>query len=127
MSGSLVNLVAKGIQDVHLTGSPEISFFRSSYKRHTNFVQSIVELRPIGNLLSNSTVTLPITRKGDLLSYIYCDTGSATVGTTFGLSNRVIGIRPKIPLPPSSDCIVAVRRSSKSTRFTPLGCTISTC
>jgi len=94
MSGSLVNLVAKGIQDTHLTGSPEISFFRSTYKRHTNFVQSIVELRPVGNLASNSMVTLPITRKGDMLSYIYCDTGSSPVGTTFGLSDKIIGDSP---------------------------------
>jgi len=77
-----------------LTGSPEISFFRSTYKRHTNFVQSIVELRPVGNLASNSMVTLPITRKGDMLSYIYCDTGSSPVGTTFGLSDKIIGDSP---------------------------------
>ena len=33
MSGGLVQLVATGAQDTWLTGKPEISFFRSNYKR----------------------------------------------------------------------------------------------
>ena len=39
MSGALVNLVAKGAQDAFLSGKPEVSFFNSMYKRHTNFAQ----------------------------------------------------------------------------------------
>ena len=37
MSGALIDLVATGVQDAYLTGSPEVSFFRQNYKRHTNF------------------------------------------------------------------------------------------
>ena len=75
MSGALVNLVAKGAQDAFLTGKPEVSFFQSMYKRHTNFAQYPVELQVTGSIAQNSTVSVPITRKGDLLSYIWvaCD------------------------------------------------------
>ena len=83
MSGALVNLVAKGAQDAFLTGKPEVSFFQSMYKRHTNFAQFPVELFPIGTAGQNSTISLPITRKGDLLTYIWAET-SAAVTTIFG-------------------------------------------
>jgi len=35
MSGGIVQLVATGAQDAWLTGKPEVSFYRSSYKRYT--------------------------------------------------------------------------------------------
>ena len=82
MSGALVNLVAKGAQDAFLSGKPEVSFFQSMYKRHTNFAQFPVELFPIGSAGANNTISLPITRKGDLLSYIWAET-SNTVTNVF--------------------------------------------
>ena len=41
MSGGIAQLVAVGAQDAHLVGSPEVSFFRSTYKRYTNFSQTV--------------------------------------------------------------------------------------
>ena len=42
MGGALLELVAKGSQDIFLTGNPNTTYFRSVYKRHTNFsVESI--------------------------------------------------------------------------------------
>ena len=85
MSGALVNLVAKGAQDAFLTGKPEVSFFNSMYKRYTNFAQFPVELQVTGSMAQNTTVSVPITRKGDLLSYIWvaCD----DIDKAFGTSN----------------------------------------
>ena len=37
MGGGLIQLVATGEQDNFLTGNPEITFFKSVYKRHSNF------------------------------------------------------------------------------------------
>jgi len=85
MSGALVNLVAKGAQDAFITGKPEVSFFNSMYKRHTNFAQYPVELQVTGSIAQNSTVSVPITRKGDLLSYIWASCGD--VATAFGSTN----------------------------------------
>ena len=37
MGGGLIQLVATGEQDNFLTANPEITFFKSVYKRHSNF------------------------------------------------------------------------------------------
>ena len=37
MGGGLLELVAKGGQDIYLICNPQISFFKKVYKRHTNF------------------------------------------------------------------------------------------
>ena len=86
MSGALVSLVAKGAQDVFLTGKPEISFFRAAYKRHTNFAMFPVELQPIGTAGANGTISLPIQRKGDLLSYVWADCSATPISTAFGVN-----------------------------------------
>ena len=35
--GGLLQLVAKGKQDVFLTGNPQITWFKMVYRRYTNF------------------------------------------------------------------------------------------
>jgi hypothetical protein len=70
MSGALIDLVAKGVQDAYLTGQPEVSFFRQNYKRHTNFAMKTIRLNPMG---SSTDHTIKIPTKGDLLNYIWID------------------------------------------------------
>ena len=43
MTGGLIELVAYGVQDVFLTGNPQITFFKLVYKRYTNFAQEEFE------------------------------------------------------------------------------------
>jgi hypothetical protein len=71
MSGGIAQLVAVGAQDVHLVGQPEISFFRSTYKRHTNFSQTVERQVIQGNVSNNGMSTVRFERKGDLLNYVY--------------------------------------------------------
>jgi hypothetical protein len=80
MSGALVDLVSKGVQDAYLTGKPEVSFFRQKYARHTNFAMKPVKLTPIGTIAGNSEITLKIPNKGDLLSYIWLDLKGTNIG-----------------------------------------------
>ena len=71
MSGGITQLVAVGAQDSHLVGSPEVSFFQSSYKRHTNF-SSVIERQVIQNTPANNGLSsIRFERKGDMLSYVY--------------------------------------------------------
>ena len=71
MSGGIVQLVATGAQDTWLTGKPEVSFFRSNYKRYTHYAQSI-ERQVIQGLPQAGGVSLVrFEKKGDLLSYVY--------------------------------------------------------
>ena len=39
MSGGLIQLVVYGVEDLILTGDPQISFFKWSYKRYSNFLR----------------------------------------------------------------------------------------
>jgi len=71
MSGGIAQLVAVGAQDAHLVGQPEISFFRSTYKRHTNFSQTVERQVIQGNVSNYGMSTVRFERKGDLLNYVY--------------------------------------------------------
>lgn len=42
--GGLLQVVAYGAQNVYLTASPEITYFKISYRRHTNFAIESVEI-----------------------------------------------------------------------------------
>jgi hypothetical protein len=71
MSGGAVQLVATGIQDSHFTGNPEISFFRSNYKRHTHYAASQEYQLIQGTVSPGNVSSIRIEKKGDLLSYVY--------------------------------------------------------
>ena len=81
MSGALVDLVSKGVQDAYITGEPQVSFFRQNYKRHTNFAMRPEELNYIGTFAANNEITIKIPSKGDLLSYLWIEaTGIRNTG-----------------------------------------------
>lgn len=71
MGGGLIQLVAKGKQDIFLVKDPQITFFKVVYRRHTNFSIEPIKLpfnhRP--NFGTKGTCT--ITRAGDLVHTIH--------------------------------------------------------
>jgi hypothetical protein len=71
MGGGLLQLVAYGAQDVFLTGNPQITFFKVVYRRHTNFSMEAIEQSFNGNNAFGSSVSVHITRNGDLIHRIY--------------------------------------------------------
>jgi len=83
MSGGIAQLVAIGAQDAHIVGKPEVSFFRSNYKRHTNFAQTVERQVIQGNPSANGMSTVRFERKGDLLSYVYLAPNSGTSAVKF--------------------------------------------
>ncbi len=70
---ALADLVAQGAQDAHLTGKPEISFYRQAWKRSTNFSIAPHQLNYIGTFGENAEITIPIPSKGDLLSRVWIE------------------------------------------------------
>lgn len=66
-----MQLVAYGAQDIYLTGNPQITFFKTVYKRHTNF--SIESVQQSFNQTPNfgETVSTTISRNGDLIYKMY--------------------------------------------------------
>ena len=78
MGGGLMQLVATGAQDVHLTGNPQITFFKSVYKKHTNFSVECILQSLTGTTAPSSagaSASCVISRNGDLLGQVYvrCD------------------------------------------------------
>jgi hypothetical protein len=70
MSGQTM-LLAYGAQDALITGQPEISYFRSNFRRSTHFAQQVERQVIQGRVTANGMTTVRFERKGDLLSYIY--------------------------------------------------------
>ena len=71
MSSGIVQLVAIGAQDEYIMGNPEISFFNSTFKRHSNFSQSVEKQTIRGDVKNNSMSSVQIEKSGDMLGYIY--------------------------------------------------------
>ena len=71
MAGGLMQLVAYGAQDVFLTGTPEITFWKVSYRRHTNFAMESIEQTFSGQADFGRRVTCTLSRNGDLAYRTY--------------------------------------------------------
>ena len=71
-SGGLLQLVAFGSQDAYISGTPQITFWRVVYRRHTNFAMESMEQTLILGLKSSQpqligyivekTVSIPISK-----------------------------------------------------------------
>ena len=70
MAGGLLQLVAIGVQDLYLSGNPQVSLFKVVYRRHTNFSMESVRQTFDGEVDFGKTVTTKISRDGDLLHRI---------------------------------------------------------
>ena len=66
-----MQIVAYGAQDVFLTGTPEITFWKVSYRRHTNFAMESIEQTFSGQADFGRRVTCTISRNGDLCYRTY--------------------------------------------------------
>lgn len=78
MSGGVVQLACLGAQDAHLSGKPEVSFFRANFKRHTHFAQSVERQLIQGTVNPGAMTSIRLERKGDLVSYMYLTAKDST-------------------------------------------------
>ena len=67
----LLELVAHGIQDIYLICNPQITFFKTVYKRHTNFSMEYLEEQLIGTQNFGGYLTSNLSKTGDLLHKLY--------------------------------------------------------
>ena len=83
-SGGLLQLVAYGSQDVYITGTPQITFFRVVYRRHTNFAMESMEQTFSGNADFGRKVTCLVARNGDLIhkGYLEIDLPALTANSS---------------------------------------------
>lgn len=66
-----MQLVAYGAQDVYLTGNPQITFWKVTYRRYTNFAMESIEQTFNGQADFGRRITCTISRNGDLAYRTY--------------------------------------------------------
>jgi hypothetical protein len=75
MPGGLMQLTAYGAQDMYLTGTPDITFFKMVYRRYTNFSYEYIEQTfstlPTFTTMQNTIAKCKIERNGDLMHDVY--------------------------------------------------------
>lgn len=71
MPGAILQLASYGAQDIYLTGNPQVTFFKTVYRRYTSFALESILLTQNYNVKMGSSFTFDIDRQGDLLSSIF--------------------------------------------------------
>lgn len=74
MAGGLIQLLAWGNQNVYLNGNPSITYFKKTFKTHTNFAMESIRVnfnRSDANITSATTFKAKIDRHGDMIQQIY--------------------------------------------------------
>jgi hypothetical protein len=92
MGGALMQLVAYGAQDVFLTGTPEITFWKVSYRRHTNFAMESIEQTFSGQADFGRRVTCTISRNGDLAYRTYLQVTLPEINQNMKASGDTAGV-----------------------------------
>lgn len=71
MSGGLIQIASYGIHDVFLIGNPQITFFKTVYRKHTHFSMEYLEEQFVGVPNFGNYLSCNISKAGDLLHKIY--------------------------------------------------------
>jgi len=92
MSGALIELISKGVQDTFLTSpTASSSFFKLRYTKHTNFSQKPKQLEFVGGTVSNGgSSVIQLKSFGDLVNGLWLEGSGGDLvtnlsGTTFDL------------------------------------------
>jgi len=71
MTGGLLSIISYGVDDLYLTGAPQITFFKIVYRRHTNFSIQSIEVGLNTTVNFNDQYEMIINRYGDLIGKVY--------------------------------------------------------
>lgn len=77
-----MQLVSYGAQDVYLTGTPQITFWKVTYRRHTNFALESIEQTFNGQADFGRRVQCTISRNGDLAYRTYLQVTLPEISST---------------------------------------------
>ena len=86
--GGKLQLVAVGAQDLFLTGNPQITYFKTVFRRHTNFsTESIKQIWNGNSLTSDVEFKSIISKSGDLLHSLYLEQTLSVIQNVSYISN----------------------------------------
>jgi hypothetical protein len=86
-----MQLVAYGAQDVYLTGNPQITFWKVTYRRYTNFAIESIEQTFNGQADFGRRVQCVISRNGDLAYRTYLQVTLPEINQLMGVGAYVTG------------------------------------
>ena len=92
MGGGLMQLVAYGAQDVYLTGNPQITFWKVTYRRYTNFAIESIEQTFNGQADFGRRVQCTISRNGDLAYRTYLQVTLPEINQLMGIASFAAGV-----------------------------------
>jgi hypothetical protein len=110
MGAGLIQLSAIGPQDFHLTANPQITFFKTVYKRHTNFSKEVKQIFFMGESkpgFGSKDLRAIIRNEGDLVGKIFLEiqvTGTCSA-KTYTVSNFSNSLLEKVVCKIGSDTI----------------------
>jgi len=71
MAGGLIQIASYGLHDIFLIGNPQITFFKTVYKKHTNFSMEYIEEKLNGEQDFGRQLNCTLSKSGDLLHKLY--------------------------------------------------------
>src|SRR3990172_13108413 len=71
MGAGILQLSARGFEDIFIMSEPEITFFKTVYRRHTNFSRGELDLHFSSRLNFGKTSRCLVQRWGDLLHKLF--------------------------------------------------------
>jgi len=87
-----MQLVAYGAQDVYLTGNPQITFWKVTYRRYTNFAIESIEQTFNGQADFGRRVQCTISRNGDLAYRTYLQVTLPEINQLMGVAAFSSGV-----------------------------------
>jgi hypothetical protein len=92
MAGALIQIVAYGAQDVYLTGNAQITFWKVTYRRYTNFAIESIEQTFNGQADFGRRVQCTISRNGDLAYRTYLQVTLPEINQLMGVGAYSQGV-----------------------------------
>ena len=87
-----MQLVAYGAHDVYLTGNPQITFWKVTYRRYTNFAVESIEQTFNGQADFGRRVQCTISRNGDLAYRTYLQITLPEINQLMGIASFAAGV-----------------------------------
>jgi len=86
MTGGLIQLVAYGIEDMFITQDPQITFFKTIYRRYTNFSTEPIAQYFTQTIDFSKKAACPISRNADLVGQMFLVVTLPAINFTDGVT-----------------------------------------
>jgi hypothetical protein len=73
MTGSLIQIYSTNFQDVFITSNPSVTFYRTLFKRYTNFATESIRQNFLSNINFGLTSTILVEKIGDLINNMFLE------------------------------------------------------